>query len=171
MAEGTDVQLIQAALKSFHFRRSGIHGDAHAANKQTHALERVNQAQNVLVIGDAVIATHFVADDVLGADHNHDFGLVFQLQQHLKFGIRLEARQHAGSMIVIKKLSTEFKIELSTEFSDTLADMFGLHFQIFVIIKSNFHRFIFLTINFAELLLLLLTDKSVINRHYFSSIL
>lgn len=60
MAEGTDVQLIQAALKSFHFRRSGIHGDAHAANKQTHALERVNQAQNVLVIGDAVIAAHLL---------------------------------------------------------------------------------------------------------------
>ena len=74
-------------------------------------------------------------------------------------------------MIVIKKLSTEFKIEFATEFSDTLADMFGLHFQIFVIVKSNFHHFIFLTINFAELLLLLLTDKSVINRHYFSSIL
>lgn len=49
----------------------------HTLNKQTHALERVNQAQNVLVIGDAVIAAHFVADDVLGADHNHDFGLVF----------------------------------------------------------------------------------------------
>ena len=143
MAEGTDVQLIQAALKSFHFRRSGIHGDAHAANKQTHALERVNQAQNVLVIGDAVIAAHFVADDVLGADHNHDFGLGFQLQQHLKFGIRLEARQHAGSMIVIKQLAAKFQVELVIKLADALPDMGRLHGQVLIVIKSYFHRYPF----------------------------
>ena len=74
-------------------------------------------------------------------------------------------------MIVIKKLATELKVELATEFSDTLADMFGLHFQIFVIVKSNFHRFLFLIIKFAELLLKLLTDRPVLNRHYSSSIL
>ena len=85
--------------------------------------KRVNQAQNVLVISDAIIAAHFVADDVLGADHNHDFGLGFQLQQHLKFGIRLEARQHAGSMIVIKQLAAKFQVELVIKLADALPDM------------------------------------------------
>ena len=41
-------------------------------------------------------------------------------------------------MIVVKKLSSEFKIKLVVKFSDTLTDMLGLHFQIFFIIESNF---------------------------------
>ena len=42
-------------------------------------------------------------------------------------------------MVIIKKLSAEFQIELVVKFADTVADVFGLHSQILFIIKSNFH--------------------------------
>jgi hypothetical protein len=42
-------------------------------------------------------------------------------------------------MIVVKELAAEFQIELSAEFADSLSDMFGLCFEILIIIKSDMH--------------------------------
>ena len=42
-------------------------------------------------------------------------------------------------MIIIIELSAELKIQLVPELPYPLTDVFGLHFQIFVIIKSDLH--------------------------------
>ena len=42
-------------------------------------------------------------------------------------------------MIIIKQFASEFKIKLVAKFSDPVSDMFGLHFQIFFIVKTDSH--------------------------------
>ena len=139
MAEGTDAQCMKTVLKSLHFRLDRVHRHTDAAHKQPHFLKGVDQAQHVHVIGDAVVATHFVADDILSADDDYDLGLVLQLQQHLQFGIRVESGQYPGSMVVIKQFAAELQIQFVVKLGNPLTDVRRLHGQVFVVIKSDLH--------------------------------
>ena len=140
MAEGADAQTVQPLFKGLHLRCGGVLGHAHAAHIQAHLLKRVDQAQHVQIVGDAVVAADLVADDVLGADNDDHLGLILQLKQHLQFGIGLKTRQHAGCMVIIEQLAAEFQIELVVELLDALTDVLRLHRKIFIVVKSNFHR-------------------------------
>ena len=55
---------------------SGVLRHADAAHKQADALEGIDQAQHVHIVGDAVVTAHLVGDDVLGADDDDDLGLL-----------------------------------------------------------------------------------------------
>ena len=140
VAEGADAQTVQPLFKGLHLRCGGVLGHAHAAHIQAHLLKRVDQAQHVQIVGDAVVAADLVADDVLGADNDDHLGLILQLKQHLQFGIGLKTRQHAGCMVIIEQLAAEFQIELVVELLDALTDVLRLHRKIFIVVKSNFHR-------------------------------
>ena len=139
MAEGADAQRLQAFLKRFDLGRGGVHRHADAAHKQPHALERVDQPQNVHIVGDAVVAAQLAADDILGIDGDDDLGLVFQLQQHLQLGVRLEPRQHARGVVVVKQFAAKLHVQFVVKLGDPLPDMGRLHRQIFVVVKSQFH--------------------------------
>ena len=139
VAEGADAKAVQPLFKSLHFGGGGVHGHAHAAHEQTPLLKRVDEAQHVEVVGDAVIAAHLVADDVLGADDDDDLSLILELQQHLQLGVRLETGQHAGGVVVIEQLAAEFQIQLVVELRDPLPDVLRLHLKVFVVVKSFFH--------------------------------
>ena len=139
MAERPDAQCVQPLFKGFHFGGGGVHGQADAAHEQATLLKGVDEAQNIEVVGDAVVAAHLVADDVLRADDDDDLGLILQLQQHLQLRVRLETGQHAGGVVVIEQLSAEFQIQLVVELRDPLADVLRLHLKVFVVVKSFFH--------------------------------
>ena len=140
VAEGADAQAVELGLEVFYIGVGGVHRHANAAHKQSHALEGIDQAQHVHIVGDAVVTADFVVHDVLGADDDDDFGLVFQLQQHLQLGVRLKARQHAGSVVVVKQLAAKLQVELVVKLGDPLPDMRRLHGKVFVVVKSYFHR-------------------------------
>ena len=74
--------------------------------------------------------------------HNDDFRLVGKLHKHTELTVRFKARKDPGSVVIIKKLAAEFQIKLVVKFTDAFANMFGLHLQIFVIVKSCLHLFI-----------------------------
>ena len=139
MTERPDAQTVQPLFKGFHFGCGRVHGHADAAHEQPPLLEGVDEAQHVQVVGDAVVAAHLAAHDVFGADDDDDLGLVLQLQQHLQLGVRLETGQHTGGVVVIEQLAAEFQIQLVVELCDPLADVLGLHLQVFVVVKSFFH--------------------------------
>ena len=147
MPEGADAQTVQPLFKGLHLRCSGVLGHAHAAHIQAHLLKRVDQAQHVQIVGDAVVTADLVADDVLGADNDDHLGLILQLQQHLQLGIGLEAGQHAGGVVVIEQLAAEFQIQLVVELRDPLPDVLRLHLQVFVVVKSFFHSLLLFLIS------------------------
>ena len=137
------VDLQAQGLELFLVRNSGgLVGEAgqnDASDVETVACEGVHKAEQILVIGDAEIAADLVLLDVGRVDRDDDFGLVLELAEHCDLGVGLEAGKHAGRMIVVKELAAEFQIELSAEFADSLSDMFGLCFEILIIIKSDLH--------------------------------
>ena len=139
VAERPDAQPVEPLLKLLHLWGGGVHGDADTAHKQANALERVDEAEHVQIIGDAVITANLAADDVLRADDDDDLRLVFQLEQHLQLGIRLEAGQHAGGVVVIKQLAAKLQVELVVKLGNALPDVLGLHEKIFIVVKAFFH--------------------------------
>ena len=62
-----------------------------------------------------------------------------KLQMLLQLGVRLEAGQHAGGVVVIEQLAAEFQIQLVVELRDPLPDVLRLHLKVFVVVKSFFH--------------------------------
>ena len=62
--------------------------------------------------------------DVSRIDGNEDFGLVSHLKEHTELAVRCKAGQDPGGVVVVKKLSSEFQIQLVSEFPNTLFDVF-----------------------------------------------
>ena len=60
-------------------------------------------------------------------------------QKHPQLAVRCKARKNPGCVVVIEQFSAKFEVELITELVDTLTDMFRLHFQVFVVVKTDFH--------------------------------
>ena len=114
-------------------------GHHHAAHIQADAPEGIDQAQHVGVVGDAQVAPHLAFFDVVGVDGDHQLRLVLQIQQHGHFAVRPEARQHAGSVIVVKQLAAQLQVQLASKFVDPLPDMLRLHGCVFVMIKTDAH--------------------------------
>ena len=166
-----DSKVLKTVLEQKCTFLSGELCDHYASYKKSLLTVSADQTDHVRIISDTKISADLILLNVFCADRKDNLSLITEFFQKTQFTVRFKSRKYAGCMIVIKKLATKLKVELATEFSDTLADVFGLHFQIFVIVKSNFHRFLFLIIKFAELLFIVLTDRPVLNRHYFSSIL
>ena len=61
--------------------------------------------------------------NIVGGDADDDFGLILHLHEHLDLGVRLKAGENSRCMIIVEKLSAEFKIQLAAKGGNTLAYM------------------------------------------------
>ena len=77
-------------------------------------------------IAHAQIAPDLVLFNILRTDHNDNLHLVRQLHQHPQLAVRLKARQHPGSVIVIEQLSAKFQIQLVVELLNAMSDVLRL---------------------------------------------
>ena len=115
--------------------------DAYAADIKPQRAERVDQAQAVVIIGDAEVAAHLVLFNVVRVDRDDDLRVVAQLLKHADLAVGLEAGQHARSVKVVEELAAELQVQLAAELADALADVRGLHGKVFVVIKTDLsHR-------------------------------
>ena len=115
--------------------------DAYAADIKPQRAERVNQAQAVVIIGDAEVAAHLVLFNIVRVDRDDDLRVVAQLLKHADLAVGLEAGQHARSVKVVEELAAELQVQLAAELADALADVRGLHGKVFVVIKTDLsHR-------------------------------
>ena len=112
-------------------------GQDDRADIQAETAEHVDQAHDVRVIGDAQIAAAFVLFDVVGADSDDDLRLLLELKEHLDLVVRLKARQHARSVVVVKELAAEFQIELAAELFDPLTDVLRLQPDVLLAVKTD----------------------------------
>ncbi len=101
--------------------------------------ELIPKPQNIHVIGNSQIAPDLIFFDIGGVNNDNDFCIVGKLHQHAQLGIGRKAGKHAGSMVIVKKLSAELQIKLVAELVDAFLDVLGLHFQIFFVVKTGFH--------------------------------
>ena len=110
-----------------------------AAHIKADGAECVDQAQNVLVIGDSEVAAHLVFFNVRRIDDDHDLRLFLELEQHFDLAVRCKAGQYARSVVIVKQFAAEFKIQLAAELGNAFPDMLRLHGEILVVIKADVH--------------------------------
>ena len=137
MPVAADPQLFQPVKESVRRILSAVTGQHHAAHIQPHVPENINQAEDVLIIGDTQISPHFILLNVPGVDGDDDLHIILQLLKHPDLAVRFKARQYPGGMIVVKQLPAEFQIQLPAELVDPLFDLFRLRSEIFLIVKPN----------------------------------
>ena len=113
--------------------------DHHAGRGKAHGAEDVQQAQHVLVVGDAQVSAHLVLLDVVGVDGDDDLNVGGHLLQHADLAVGLETRKHARGVVVVEQLSAEFQVQLAAELADSLANMLGLQCQVLVVIETDAH--------------------------------
>ena len=65
-------------------------GNHHTAHIQSSLREYITQAQHVLIIGDAKVATHLIALDILRTDDNDNLGIITQLHEHAQLAVGME---------------------------------------------------------------------------------
>ena len=135
-----DAQFLQTALEGVGSGLTGILGDGDAAHVQTLAAEGVDEAEHVLIVGNAKITAHFVLLNGGGVDDDDHLHALPQLQQHTDLAVGLEAGQDTGGVVVVEELTAEFHVELAAELGDTLPDVGGLSLQIFLVVKADLFR-------------------------------
>ena len=133
---GADAQSLQPLDELVRQHLAPVVGEDHAPDIKADVPEGVDEAQGVLIIGDAQIAPALGALDIVRRDGDDDLRLVLHLQQHLHLAVRLETRQDPGGVIVVKKLAAELQIKLA-EMPDPLPDLLGLELHILVIVKAD----------------------------------
>ena len=136
MLVGADAQGLQPPDELVRNGLAPVVGEHHAADGEPDAPEGVDQAEGVLVIGDAQVAPALGALDVVGRNGDDDLRLVLHLQQHFDLAVRLEARQDPGGVEIVKELAAELQIQLA-ELGDPVADPLGLQLYIFCVVKAR----------------------------------
>ena len=133
-----DAESLETLLKGVRSRLTVVSCENNAAYIEPYLGEYVKEADNVDVVCNAKVASDLVLLDVVGVDDNNYLRIVLQLKEHLELTVGLEAGQDSRSVIIVKELSSELKIKLIAELSDTLSDVLRLHFQVFFVVKSDF---------------------------------
>ncbi len=76
--------------------------DHNTADKESPVLKLRAEAQDIHVVGDAVVRAHLAFFYVVGTDDDDDLGAVTKLLEHPQFAVRLESGQHPARVIVVK---------------------------------------------------------------------
>ena len=119
----TDAQIGQACAELIRRRLPRILGDDHGIGQKPFFTEGFNEADDLFPVGQPGVLADLVAFKGGSVDDHHDFRVLLQLGEHFELTVRLEAGKDAGSMIIVKKLATEFQIKLVAEHGDAFPDM------------------------------------------------
>ena len=112
-------------------------GDYNAADEKTDAAECVDKSERILVVGDAEVAAALVAFNIVGGNGDNDLRLVLHFKQHLDLAVRLEARQYARCVVIVKQLAAEFEVQLAAEFCDSVSYVARLLAHVFFVVEAD----------------------------------
>ena len=129
-------QLLQLLLEGLGGKLAAVAGDDHRAHIQAKLPEGVDQAEHILIVGDAKIAPDLVFNDIPGVDGDDDLRLVRHGFQHLDLAVRRKARQDPGRMIIVKQLSAKLQIKLAAKLLDAPLDLLRLPCNVDLIVKA-----------------------------------
>ena len=82
-----------------------VMGNDYRAHHEVSFHELVAQAEHVFVVGDAQVGAHLILLDVFGTDDDDYLDAVAQLGKHAQLAVRLEPREYARGMMVVKELA------------------------------------------------------------------
>ena len=118
---------------------TGILRDNHGRDSKTVAAEQIDQAQNVLVIGNAQVATGLVLLDMVRIDRDDDLDVIGNALEHAELAVRFKTRQHAAGMIVIEQLAAKLQIQFAAKLRDALLNVSSLQLDILRVVETLAH--------------------------------
>jgi len=136
---GGNTERVQAVAEHIGSGLAGVLGDDHGRDGKAVAAEQVNQAQHILVIGNAKVTASLVFLDVVRVDRDDNLDIVGDALEHAELAVRFKTRQHAARMIVIKQLAAKLQIELATKLRDALLNMSSLQLDILRVVETLAH--------------------------------
>ena len=92
MQLGGNTERVQAVAEHIGGGLAGILGDDHSRNGKAVAAEQIDQAQNVLVIGNAKVTTSLVFLDVVRVDRDDNLDIVGDALEHAELAVWLKTR-------------------------------------------------------------------------------
>ena len=110
-----DAHTLQAMTEGIGRTLTVVMGDDHRTDHETTVHKLIAQAQHILVVSDTQVGTHLVLLDVFSTDHDHNLNAVAQLAEHPQLAVGLEARQHAGGVMVVKEFATKLQVQLTVK--------------------------------------------------------
>ena len=129
-------------------------GDDHAVHVQTERAQLIDLPQNVGSVGNAEIGADFIAFQVCRADDEDDLRLIFQRTQNFALRVADKSGKHAAGVHIVKKLSSEFKVQLIVKLFDPLQNLFALQFDVKIVIETLLHAYSSLNILYSKSCLL-----------------
>ena len=136
---GGNTERVQAVAEHIGSRLAGVLGDNHSRDGKAVAAEQVNQAQHILVIGNAKVTTSLVFLDVVRVDRDDNLDIVGDALEHAELAVRFKTRQHSARMIVIEQLTAKLQIELATKLRDALLNVSSLQLDILRVVETLAH--------------------------------
>ena len=136
---GGNTERVQAVAEHIGSGLPGVLGDDHSRDSKAVAAKQVNQAQHILVIGNAEVTTSLVFLDVVRVDRDDDLNVIGDALEHAELAVRFKTRQHAARMIVIKQLTAKLQIELATKLRDALLNVSSLQLDVLRVVETLAH--------------------------------
>ena len=136
---GGNAECIQTIAEDVGSGLTGILRDNHGRDSKTIAAEQVDQAQDVLVIGNAQVATGLVLLDMVCIDCDDDLNIIGNALEHAELAVRFKTRQHTARMIVVKQLAAKLQIELAAKLRDALLNVSSLQLDILRVVETLAH--------------------------------
>ena len=137
---GRDIHTAQALAESVGTALAVVMRDNDRADHKATVDELAAEAEHVFVVGNAEVVADFVFLNIDSADNYHDFGPVAELAEHFQLAVGLKTGQNAACMIIVEELAAKLEIQFVAEPGDALLDVFGLDFEIFLVIETVFHN-------------------------------
>ena len=136
---GADALGVEPLLEGDGGGLGGPAGQDHGADVEPDAAEGVDEAEGVLVVGDAQVAADLAGLDIVGVDRDEDFLVGLHLQEHLDLAVRLEPGEHAARVKIVEQLAAQLQVELAAELVDAAHNTLRLHLRILLVVKTDFH--------------------------------
>ena len=86
-----------------------------ASDVKTDATEFVDQTKRIQIVCDAEVAALLILFNIVCRNGDNDFRAVAKLVEHFDLAVGKKSGKYTGGMIVVKKLTAEFEVELPSE--------------------------------------------------------
>ena len=137
MKEHVQSQRLQLASEGNCGRLSRKSGYDHASDIQASVSERVDDSEDLVLIGDPVVVPLFALLDISSTYGDNYLCFILDLHEHPDLTVRFESGKDSGRMVVVKQFSSEFQIQFPVELSHPLSDVLRLFSQIFLVVKTG----------------------------------
>lgn len=139
-----------------------VHSDDNAPDVQTGVAEGIDKTQDIGVIGYSDIAPDLLVLDILRADNDDDLHSFLHIQKHFQLYIRGKAGKHPRRMEIVEQLSSELKIELSSELANPLPDHLGLLSDVHIVIEADSIHFLTSPVRYVHTILYILSHYGAV---------